>query len=311
MKNTLNLLSDDPAAPVKTSPATLASALLAKPSRAAAAAALLVLATVGLWYWWPINRSAVPESMPVPPTAGVSAAPGESPPEGMVYVPGGTFDMGRNDGDNYERPAHEKTVAPFYLDKFEVTCEQYQRFVEAKGYPVPAGWSNGKYPPSSALLPVTGVSWYDASAYAEWAGKRLPTEAEWEFAARGTDGRLYPWGPEWRPNAVNAEGAGPGRRTEVGIYSEGASPFGAYDMVGNVWEWTADAIHSYEGGSIPEDSAPATDRESRKVIRGGCYLSDAIIASATYRRGWHAKGADYAQTGFRCAKTVGPQSAGK
>lgn len=289
----------------------LAGTLLAKPSYSAATVALLFLVAVGLWYWWPRTRSTVPASMPVSLTAGVASASGEPPSEGMVYVPGGTFVMGRNDGDDYERPAHATTVAPFYLDKVEVTCEQYQRFVEAKGYSAPAGWPNGRYPPGSALLPVTGVSWYDASAYAEWAGKRLPTEAEWEFAARGTDGRRYPWGPDWRPNAVNAEGTGPGRPTEVGLYFEGVSPFGAYDMVGNVWEWTADSIHSYDGGSIPEDKAPASDRESLKVIRGGCYLSDAAVASATYRRGWHAKGADYAQTGFRCAKNVEPQPAGK
>ena len=88
----------------------------------------------------------------------------------------------------------------------------------------------------------------------------------------------------------------------MGLYPEGTSPFGVYDMAGNVWEWTADLIHSYEGGNIPEDRLSPSIRGGLKVIRGGCYLSDAKSATTTYRRGWPAKGADYSQTGFRCAK---------
>jgi formylglycine-generating enzyme required for sulfatase activity len=243
--------------------------------------------------------------------AGKAAPSQPTPPEGMVYVPGGTFKMGRDDGDNYERPAHEVKVAPFYIDQFEVTCEQYQRFVEEMHHKAPPGWRDGKYPQGWTKLPVTGVSWEDASAYARWLGKRLPTEAEWEFAARGTDGRRYPWGVDWDPAGANAEGSGPGRPTEVGLHPRGASPFQVQDMAGNVWEWTADSIRSYEGGNIPEDKLSPDVRNRLKVIRGGCYLSDAGSANATYRRGWPASGADYMQTGFRCAREVGPQSAGQ
>ncbi|MFL6335973.1 MAG: formylglycine-generating enzyme family protein [Pyrinomonadaceae bacterium] len=266
---------------------------------------------------WPRPSADVDTRTGVPVTpagAGAGAAEKVTPsspttPEGMVYVPGGTFKMGRDDGDNYERPAHEVKVGPFYIDQFEVNCEQYQRFVEEKHHKVPPGWRNGKYPDGWNKLPVTGVSWEDASAYAKWLGKRLPTEAEWEFAARGTDGRRYPWGVDWDPAGANAEGSGPGRPTEVGLHSKGASPFEVQDMAGNVWEWTADSIHSYEGGNIPEDKFSPDARNRLKVIRGGCYLSDARSANTTYRRGWPANGADYTQTGFRCAKDAGLQAA--
>jgi formylglycine-generating enzyme required for sulfatase activity len=247
-----------------------------------------------------VRADAAVKGEPSPPTA----------PEGMVHVPGGTFKMGSDGGDQYEKPAHEVTVAPFYIDKFEVTCEEYQRFVDAKKYPAPAGWRNGNYPEGSARLPVE-VSWREANAYAKWAGKRLPTEKEWEFAARGTDGRLYPWGNEWKAEAVNAKGTGPGRLTEVGLRPAGASPFGAFDMAGNAWEWTADSIHSYEGGKITEDSWPTSKRESQKVIRGGGYLSNLQQATSTYRSGWPEHGTDYVGTGFRCAKDVEPPAVRK
>lgn len=276
----------------------------------AGAMALIIVAL--LWPRTDAATNALPSATVTPADAGAGATGkviSSSPPEGMVYIPGGTFKMGRDDGDNYERPAHEVKVAPFYIDQLEVTCEQYQRFVEEKHHKAPPGWRAGTYPQGWAKLPVTGVSWKDAGAYAEWLGKRLPTEAEWEFAARGTDGRRYPWGRDWDPKGANAEGSGPGRPTEVGLHPQGASPFEVQDMAGNVWEWTADSIHSYEGGNIPEDKFSPDAKNRLKVIRGGCYLSDARSANGTYRRGWPATGADYTQTGFRCAKDAGPQVA--
>jgi formylglycine-generating enzyme required for sulfatase activity len=279
-----------------------------KPVFAAVAALLvLVLAIVGI-YMWSQRGTVVSPTSPTPAPNAEASLDRPAPEQGMVFVPGGTFKMGRNDGDNYEGPAHDVTVDPFYIDKFEVTCQEYQLFIDKEKRPAPQGWRNGKYPADAAGLPVTGVSWVEADAYARWAGKRLPTEKEWEFAARGTDGRLYPWGKEWKPENVNAAGSGPGRPTEVGLHPKGASPFEALDMVGNVWEWTADSIHSYEGGSIPEDSLPASRRNSQKVLRGGCYLSNAQQATTTYRRGWPEQGADYEQTGFRCAKSVAPRT---
>lgn len=220
-------------------------------------------------------------------------------PEGMVLVSGGSFEMGRNDGDEYERPAHAVSVRPFYIDVHEVTCAQYAKFVAAEKHAPPPTWPGGVYDPANALLPVTGVSWDDAQAYARWAGGRLPTEEEWEFAARGTDGRLYPWGDAWRPNSANAAQTSAGRMVPVGSYSTGASPSGALDMVGNAWEWTASSLKAYPGGSLPQ-----SPEDDLRVIRGNYWNGKATQATTTFRRGYPARGEDYKNTGFRCARDV-------
>ena len=205
--------------------------------------------------------------------------------------------MGRDDGDEYERPEHLASVKPFFIDIYEVTWEEYQKFIQSTGRAAPPDWVNGNYPLGAARKPVTGVAWEDAASYAEWAGKRLPTEEEWEFAARGTDGRRYPWGNEWRDGLANANGARQGIAS-VGSY-EGKTPFGAFDMVGNVWEWTASAIRPYPGGRLPLN----LQKVDLKVIRGGSYESNKNQATSTYRRGWAARGeVTYDQTGFRCVK---------
>jgi serine/threonine-protein kinase len=143
------------------------------------------------------------------------------------------------------------------------------------------------------------VTWDDANAYAKWANKSLPSEAAWEFAARGTDRRLYPWGNDWRDGQANANGAS-SSIVSVGSY-KGASPFGAFDMVGNAWEWTASDFRPYPGGRLPANQ-PSGDL---KVIRGGSYESTKDFATTTYRTGWPARGANtYDQTGFRCVKNV-------
>jgi serine/threonine-protein kinase len=234
-------------------------------------------------------------------TAGEPASVKQSAPAGMVSVPGGEFTMGRADGDEYERPAHRVTVKPFFMDTYEVTCAEYDKFVKATGHRGPPQWKTGTCPASDARKPVTGVTWDDANDYAKWAGKRLPTEEEWEFAARGTDGRLYPWGNDWKPGYAHADTTFK-EVAEVGSY-KGASPFGAYDMVGNAWEWTASSLAAYPGGQLP----PQTTTGELKVIRGGSYESTKEYATTTYRTGWPARGAKtYAETGFRCVKDVAP-----
>jgi formylglycine-generating enzyme required for sulfatase activity len=268
------------------------------------AVVLVVLAGVAFLIWSligkTISQNATSKSHPGQETARTSNAP--TPPTGMVYVPGGEFMMGRDEkdgGDEYERPAHKIPVKPFFMDQYDVTNEDYAKFVKATGHRVPSNWMNGSYSVDAARKPVTGVTWDDATTYAKWAGKRLPTEEEYEFAARGTDGRLYPWGNDWSAGLANAEGAANGT-VDVGTY-KGTSPFGAYDMVGNAWQWTASKLTAYPGGSIPGQIAGANLR----VIRGGTYASKAGQATATYRRGWPATGANnYNNTGFRCVEDV-------
>jgi formylglycine-generating enzyme required for sulfatase activity len=232
-----------------------------------------------------------------------------TPPSGMVYVPGGEFMMGRDDGDEFERPARQVTVKPFFIDIYEVTNEEYAKFVKAKSGPLPQTWINGTYPAGKARQPVVGVKWDDARAYAEWAGKRLPTEEEWEFAARGTDKFRYPWGNSWLSGLANADGASTSM-ADVGAY-KGTSPFGTFDMVGNAWEWTSSRFEANQGRKPspkqPPDEKPSPKQPSEdfRVIRGGSYLEDKNEATTTYRRGYPARGNyDYGNTGFRCAQDL-------
>lgn len=268
---------------------------------AAALVGFVVLALVGWLVRGALNKN---------PTAGTSQSTQagepikqtEKPvaPAGMVYVPGGTFMMGSDKGvDEAERPAHEVKVDSFFIDINEVTNEEYDKFVKATSHRAPSTWNNGSFPSGAARKPVTGVMWDDANAYAKWAGKRLPTEAEWEFAARGTEGRVYPWGNDWQQGSANANGANQSM-ADVGA-SKGTSPFGACDMVGNAWEWTADNFRAYPGGHLPANQPGG----ELKVIRGGSYESTKEFATTTYRTGWPARGAKtYDQTGFRCAQDV-------
>ncbi|HEY2973252.1 MAG TPA: SUMF1/EgtB/PvdO family nonheme iron enzyme [Pyrinomonadaceae bacterium] len=233
-------------------------------------------------------------------------AGGESirtPPAEMAYVPGGEFTMGRDakdGGDEYERPAHKVVVNSFFIDLFEVTSENYKKCVDDGKCQSPPGWVHSTYATGADRLPVTGVTWDQANAYANWAGKRLPMEAEWEYAARGGDGRRYPWGNEWKPGLANANGASTAI-VGVGLY-KGTSPFGAFDIVGNVWEWTASDLAAYTGGKLP-----AQPPAGSKVVRGGNYKSDKYHgATTTYRLGLLPVGdsSKYISTGFRCVKDI-------
>ncbi|MDT7540238.1 MAG: serine/threonine protein kinase, bacterial [Acidobacteriota bacterium] len=216
----------------------------------------------------------------------------------MARIEGGTFTMGREDGDANERPSHRVTVASFLIDKFEVTCEEYQLFVDKMHQSAPQGWKGKHFAQGAARLPVTGVSYSDAQAYARWVGKRLPTEEEWEFAARGTEGRLYPWGNEWRAGAANLADGGESRLVEVGSYRDGCTPAGVCDLIGNAWEWTASRYAPYVNTTKNAKSAA-----TKMTLRGGCYLNT-VKATATFRRGWDAEDSNYLQTGFRCASDL-------
>lgn len=229
--------------------------------------------------------------------ANTTATNNPTAPAGMVYIPGGEFMMGDDDEDEYDRPAHKVTVKPFFIGVNEVTRQQYQEFVNKTGHAAPANWSGNQYPAGTGNWPVTDVTWDDANAYAKWAGRRLPTEEEWEFAARGTDDRRFPWGNDWPMGNANADNVS-NTPADVGSY-KGASPYGLNDMAGNAWEWTAAKFAPYPGGQF------ATKGGDLRVIRGGSYDSSFEATSATYRRGYPARGNyEYSKIGFRCAKDV-------
>lgn len=264
-------------------------------------AAILVL-MVAVYLWWVSQRSTdagvastqpvVQQSVEIKPSPPSPTEP--AAPEGMVYIPGGKYLMGRDDGDEFERPSFSVTVNPFFIDRTEVTNEEYLIFVNSTGHRTPPNWRDGRYPERQERYPVINVSWEDARSYARWANKRLPTEEEWEFAARGADGRKYPWGDSWLPEMANAAGV-LGRIREVGSFPKGASPFGVLDMAGNVWEWTDSDLTSYTNKNIRLAEG--------KVIRGGAYDVTAERITATYR-GVVPQDKYYDKTGFRCVRDL-------
>ena len=250
----------------------------------------------------------------------------------LARVPGGAFTMGTaeeaveqlleqqgagNGGDEplhqtergaalMETPARTVELPPFAIGKFLVTNLEFRSFVLAGGAPPRAYWDGTTLDPWLQNQPVHGVTWDEAVAYCDWLANetgrpfRLPTEEEWEKAARGTDGRLFPWGDEFRYNHCNVWEGGVGAPTSVGVYPEGVSPYGALDMAGNVAEWTASFIGTYPGSDGSEVIADAVAEYGRyRVIRGGCWR-DAKPRGRCARRG-NPAGPDVPAIGFRVA----------
>jgi formylglycine-generating enzyme required for sulfatase activity len=272
-----------------------------------AAFVVLVGGSVGAWYAYKqfskpaeVTGPTVP-ALPAPAPAPDPAPPPPAtpvPPEGMVYVPAATLMLGSDEpgADIFSTPAHPVPVKAFFVDKTEVTNAQYKRFVDATGHAAPAkGWVDGAPAPGTENKPVVNVAYQDAADFAAWAGKRLPTEAEWELAARGTDGRAYPWGREWDRTKGNFSGKG-GKIADVGSAPGGASPFGALDMLGNVWEWTSSEYSLYPGTKAQDEPKS----KGSLVIRGGGYEANETVDS-TYRGFWK-RGDPGPQLGFRCVK---------
>lgn len=229
--------------------------------------------------------------------------PAGPPPEGMALVRGGTYTIGSEDGEPDERPVHDVRLDPFYIDAKEVTNAEFARFVDATGYSSEGQWQRfaGR---GRERFPVTSVTWNDAMAYAKWAGKRLPTESEWEAAARGgLERKRYPNGDTLEPGdatfGVDYEFPGLGT-TEVG--SHPPNGYGLYDVAGNVWEWCSDyyAADAYTRAAERDPQGP--ERGAARVVRGGSWNDQAVDLRVANRL-------EMTPTiigpvfGFRCAKT--------
>lgn len=257
----------------------------------------------------------------------------------MVYFKGGTFMMGSSSGTPQEQPVHQVEVRSFRIEKYPVTVKEFRRFVEATGYQTDAdkfgdsgvfdfkasSWvlvrgANWQYPlgkdstPAEDNHPVTHVSWNDATAYSAWVGKRLPTEAEWEYAARcgGKNNSRFSWGGKliingkylanvWQGNDLSAKQGADGfvRTSPVGSFGE--TPCGLADMGGNVWNWCMDTYKPYPGSNIPDQN-----NSELKVIRGGSFFFDqnGENSYSTTGRGSNTKETSLFNTGFRCAENA-------
>jgi formylglycine-generating enzyme required for sulfatase activity len=263
---------------------------------------------------------------PIKPT--ISSASGEArlpfEPE-MIVIPSGEFLMGsdpekdRHAGED-ERPQHTLFLPEYAMAKTPVTNTQYAAFLKATGHTPPAHWKilfwRKRWPPRGRQdYPVVNVSWYDAKSYCRWLSKatgktyRLPSEAEWEKAARGTDGRVYPWGDVWETERCNiSENVERDDTTPVGIYPGGASPYGLLDMVGNIWEWTRSLWgrnlrepqfkYPYDPTDGREDIEAKTDM--RRVLRGVSFLNDRQVARCASRYRYSPSNF-FATVGFRVA----------
>jgi formylglycine-generating enzyme required for sulfatase activity len=230
----------------------------------------------------------------------------------MVLIPAGKFMMGRGEGGSEdERPVHEVEVRTFYIDKFEVTNQLYKVFVDATGHAAPRHWEHINYAPGEATLPVTHVTWQDAADYAAWAGKRLPTEEEWEYVARGENKEyLYPWGSEWKDGFAYIGHLGksghPDKTLPAPIHSfeNDQSPFGGvYDLAGNVSEWVQNSYNErydlapdrrlkvYRGGNFAENPKTCTHR-----------FADFLIPPRDQQKAYEKT---LLEVGFRCAKDAG------
>jgi formylglycine-generating enzyme required for sulfatase activity len=232
---------------------------------------------------------------------------------GMVLIPAGEFTMGDNTRYNwsfmlainiYDGPEHTVYLDAYYIDKYEVTNEQYKKFVEETGHRIPRCWNDSRF--NRPNQPIVGITWDDAVEYATWAGKRLPTEAEWEKAARGTDKRLWPWGNKFdktKCNVWESQEAGQRDTKPVGSFENGKSPYGCYDMAGNVWEWCADYYDQNYYLLSPSKNPTGPDTGTQRIIRGGgfLYFGHYTRCAARYRVPWYAQSP---QIGFRCVKTA-------
>lgn len=242
----------------------------------------------------------------------------------MRLVPEGEFSMGSNDGNTDERPAHSVYLDAYYIDKYEVTNSLYEACVEDGVCDPPQDFSSMTYSPyygnpQFAEYPVIHVDWYQSQAYCEWRGARLPTEAEWEKAARGSEAYKYPWGNSFQckngnfddllhldgyviPGGPNCDGYKD--TAPVGLFDGGRSPFDIYDMAGNVWEWVADWYDGNYYSDSPDKAPQGPTSGSARVIRGGAWDVANTKNLLTTRRIGYDPSTTANYLGFRCADSL-------
>lgn len=292
------------------------------------------------------SRTSRPATAVLPPVRQLPTTRSAIDQQEMVLIPGGTFIMGASDGEPHEAPPHQVTVKPFWMDRHEITVAQFRRFVEATGYqadaerigwsiffrgtePIPvdgATWRRPQGPSGVAAIdnqPVVQISWNDAVAYAKWAGKRLPTEAEFEFAARGgLPNSPYSWGNQLRPGGTPVanwyQGAFPNHDTGEDGYKGVApigqfppNPYGLHDISGNVWEWCSDWYDPTYFLNSPSDDPRGPAHGQERAMRGGSYLCSETFCS-NYRvagRGHATPDTGLNHVGFRCVKDAEPNAA--
>ena len=228
----------------------------------------------------------------------------------MVFVPEGPFQQGSEAGDSDEQPVRTVHLSAFYIDKYEVTWKQWR----LSGLPLPKDIDGGPIKPSKPFwgrgdeLPVTYIDWHDAMSYMEWVGKRLPTEAEWEKAARGSDGRTFPWGNEpptfeqaiWNDHPIGKESP-----ASVSCCPEGASPYGLINMAGNAFEWCQDWYDSKYYRRAPDRDPVNLEPGRHRVMRGGSFVFEAEdLRSSLRNRQYPEEGQDY--VGFRSVLSLEP-----
>ena len=238
----------------------------------------------------------------------------------MVFIPAGEFVMGTDRVDEEkmhlkigavkplfldQHPERTVQLDAFYIDRYEVTNAEYKRFIDDSGYnDLPANWVDGVFPEGKENYPVTHITWDEALTYALWAGKRLPSEAQWEKAARGDKGGLYPWGNEYVKGYANVNLDGSRELAPIGSYPKDKSPYGVFDMGGNVMEWTRNWYKAYPGNTRKDNRFG----EKFKALRGGAfqraghYFLDAYLFS--FARTEADPDGYYENVGFRCVKEL-------
>lgn len=244
----------------------------------------------------PVKISAPPQTGPKATILPKILTPQQPFEPELILIPAGEFLMGSDPQKDKlakkdEQPQHTLYLPDYYIAKTPVTNAQYATFVQVTGHEPPGHWKNGQPQAGEQDHPVVKISWHDAVAYCNWLSEvtsklyRLPTEAEWEKAARGPDGRIYPWGNRWEARRCNTREGGPGKTTPVGAYLEGASPYGLLDMAGNVWEWCATKWGKSYPYDVSEDEWMDDDLKGSefRALRGGSFLYSQFNARCASR----------------------------